>query len=149
MSEISDELVEWCNGVDVDGDACDTPRVIAERIDAEMVELPRDADGVPVHLNDTVYDSHGKEWHVNFMTLCCNGDATVRVGDGVCSTTMMTDVLTHKCPDSFERIADEIDEWLICASNSHNFCQITDDSENALRDISGRIRKLAKEQTNE
>ncbi len=29
---IADELVEWCNSVDVDGDACDTPRVLAERI---------------------------------------------------------------------------------------------------------------------
>lgn len=29
---IADELVEWCNSVDVDGDACDTPRDLAERI---------------------------------------------------------------------------------------------------------------------
>lgn len=29
---IADELVEWCNSVDVDGDSCDVPRVLAERI---------------------------------------------------------------------------------------------------------------------
>lgn len=32
MGKISEELVEWCNSVDVDGDACDTPRVLADRI---------------------------------------------------------------------------------------------------------------------
>ena len=46
MSKISEELVEWCNSVDVDGDSCDVPRALADRIDAEMVEIqPIPANG--------------------------------------------------------------------------------------------------------
>lgn len=29
---ITDELEAWCDGVDVDGDACEKPRDIVERI---------------------------------------------------------------------------------------------------------------------
>ena len=32
MSKISEELVEWCDRVDVDGDACGKPRNLVERI---------------------------------------------------------------------------------------------------------------------
>ena len=32
FERIADELVAWCNSVDVDGDACDKPRDIADRI---------------------------------------------------------------------------------------------------------------------
>lgn len=38
MSKISDELL-----------------ALADRIDAEMVELPKDRDGAPIHVGDTVY----------------------------------------------------------------------------------------------
>lgn len=135
MSKISDEirkitkryrdwLIKPCKELDD----------LADRIDLEMVELPRDKDGEPVHLNDTVYDSRGNECHVNSMTLYSNGDdATVRVGDGVCSTAVTTYVLTHKRPDSLERIADEIEKADVdgCA------------------DWADRIRKLAKERRDE
>lgn len=32
LERIADELDAWCDRVDVDGDACDKPRVLAERI---------------------------------------------------------------------------------------------------------------------
>ena len=56
MTKISDELRKWCDESDVDGGACDELRVLADRIDAEMVELPKDADGAPIHVGDTVWD---------------------------------------------------------------------------------------------
>lgn len=39
--KISDELRKWCDGADVDGSACDELRVLADRIDLEMVEHER------------------------------------------------------------------------------------------------------------
>lgn len=45
--KISDELRKWCDEADVDGNACDELRVLADRIDLEMMELPKDADGEP------------------------------------------------------------------------------------------------------
>ncbi len=32
MSGISDELLTWCDYADVDGNACDKPRELADRI---------------------------------------------------------------------------------------------------------------------
>lgn len=120
---------------------------LADRIDAEMVELPKDADGVPVHLNDTVYDSRGYECHVNSMTLYSNGDdATVRVGDGVCSTAVTTYVLTHKRPDSLERIADELNDWRKGAVEERRIRTSDNDDVN---DFIDRIRKFAKERRDE
>lgn len=59
MNIISRNLREWCDEVDVDGDSSGEPRAIADRIDREMVELPKDADGVPIHIGDVVYGSPG------------------------------------------------------------------------------------------
>ena len=153
MSKISDEIRDWCDPSKdyiINGDYRDELRSIADRIDAEMVELPKDADGKPIHLGDTVYDLKGNEHTVFSLYLYEKAPTidktspmwTVSFGFG---TQIAPRDLTHERPDSLEHIADELDDWLICASNSHNFCQITDDSENALRDISDRIRKLAKE----
>ena len=46
-------------------------RELADRIDAEMVELPRDRDGVPIHVGDTVFAKSGKgeEETVSSITL--------------------------------------------------------------------------------
>ena len=51
VSSISDEIRTWCGGVGTVKDL----RALADRIDAEMVELPKDADGVPIHVGDTVW----------------------------------------------------------------------------------------------
>lgn len=51
--KISDELREW--GYGFCGDTYDVVTAIADRIDSEMVELPKDADGVPIRVGDTVW----------------------------------------------------------------------------------------------
>jgi hypothetical protein len=152
MSKISDELREWsernCGGY-VDGELREELLSIANRIDSEMVELPKDRDGAPIHVGDTVYTTDGTKDYVERICIMANTThVKCAFSDGRIIEFQPTE-LTHIRPDSWERIADELDDWLICASNSHNFCQITDDSENALRDISDRIRKLAKEQGDE
>ena len=56
--KISDELREWA---DVHcGEECEEYLgLLADRIDAEMVELPLDMDGVPIHIGDTAYLYNG------------------------------------------------------------------------------------------
>lgn len=51
---ISIDIREWCDEADVDGNACDELRAIADRIDREMMELPKDADGEPIRIGDEV-----------------------------------------------------------------------------------------------
>lgn len=49
--KISDEIRRWCKaGYDID-----ELRALARSIDKEQVELPKDAEGVPIHIGDTVY----------------------------------------------------------------------------------------------
>lgn len=68
--KISDEIRKWCDEADVDGNACDELCELADRIDREMVELPKDADGVPIHVGDTVYYTEGDLlMHVRVMSL--------------------------------------------------------------------------------
>ena len=60
--KISDEIRNWCDpskNYTINGDYRDMLRAIADRIDAEMVELPRGKDGKPIHIGDTVYDLKG------------------------------------------------------------------------------------------
>lgn len=56
---ISDEIREWCNLPQAYSIPCDELRELADRIDAEMVELPKDMDGVPIHIGDTAYLYNG------------------------------------------------------------------------------------------
>ena len=56
MGKISDQLREWTRRARADEHmSLRELDAIADRIDAEMVELPRDIDGVPINLGDTVY----------------------------------------------------------------------------------------------
>jgi hypothetical protein len=83
---------------------------IADRIEAEYVELPVDADGVPIKPGDIV---SSKIW---------SGERKVRRIESVgnCWTVSLSDAMfgyvnvfahevTHESPDSLERIADEIE----------------------------------------
>lgn len=75
---ISDEIRDWC---DDDKHYCDglwTLRSLADRIDREMVELPRDKYWAPIHLGDTVWSvDDGMEFTVTSITLYADGAAKV------------------------------------------------------------------------
>lgn len=130
MATISDEIRSW-------GDVCYCNELmkLADRIDNEMVDLPKDADGVPIHVGDVVYTPSGNVANVTsirFHVMC-----SFYGGGGVSTTFSPTD-LTHARPDSLERIADELEAW----------CDITDVDGDACgkpRNLADRIRKLAKE----
>ena len=60
--KISNEIRRWCashEGTLISIDDSDELRALIDRIDAEMVELPKDADGVLIHVGDKVYLDDG------------------------------------------------------------------------------------------
>lgn len=117
-------------------------RDLADRIDDEMVELPKDCEGKPIHPGDIEYRTNGDICEI--YTIEINGGGayvTAMVGGG----TDHADVvdldprkLTHTMPDSLERIVSDIADF-----------GIDSDIDNATRaflvKIQGRICKLAKE----
>lgn len=133
--KISDEIRQWCDicfGDYIDKDRCDELRNIANRIDREIVELPRDADGVPIHVGDTVWGcSSGMELIVNGMRL--TDSWAVSTNHGLISRA--SDV-THERPDSLEHIAEDIEERIgTGVIDGSTLCKWVE-----------RIRKLAKEE---
>ena len=107
-----------------------------------MVELPRDRDGVPIHVGDTVYLDDGRAADVArifFMptkayAMCWDGDRY---------TERQPYDITHTIPDtdSWERIADELDEQAGSLTKDGYTWQ-----EDAIHDFADRIRKLAKKE---
>lgn len=139
--KISNEIREWCKWCSEHSAARDSLCKLADRIDREMVELPRDKDGVSIHVGDTVYTTDGRVANVSKIYIMQH---TVRVlcifSDGW-GTAFPSNELTHTRPDSFERIADELEEW-----SEDN--RINGDGEvfDRARQFSERIRKLAKKE---
>lgn len=81
---------------------------MADRIDLEMIELPKDADGKPIHVGDTV-------WGCRSGMKMTVGDIRMTTNGWFISTSRgyLTDAaVTRTRPDSLESIADEIEESL-------------------------------------
>lgn len=143
MAKISDELRERGNGYfeQRNGD-CEWFHAIADRIDAELVELPKDADGVPIHVGDTVYLKDGRKYHVSRVNIV-RDHTSIDVhpcGTGRLFLSIEPTRFTHTAPDSWERIADELDEQAGSLTKDGYTWQ-----EDAIHDFADRIRKLAKE----
>ena len=133
MAKISDELREFVylhfSGIENIG-PCDALMSIADRIEAEMVELPRDRDGVPIHVGDTVYGCRsGMKMTISDLRMTANGWSIST------SRGYLTDAeVTHTRPDSWERIADDIETVV----------PINDEDDERLRhELADRIRRLA------
>ena len=138
MSKISDELRKFIDDDGLFPNQIDELRCIADRIDAEMVELPRDRDGVPIHVGDTVYLDDGQKAEVISIVLaeCASVINCWTYGR---SFDYMPSGTTHERPDSWERIADELDEMVDSADSADNRCE-------KLADLAERIRKLAEKE---
>ena len=116
---------------------------IADRIGAQMVELPRDADGKPIHLGDTVYNHNGREREVTSLRLQGEDCPMWMVSAGV-DGYVSPRGLTHECPDSLKRIADEIEgaiKW--CDVNGNHFTGMSSIKDETLAEWADRIRRLA------
>ena len=149
MSKISDELREHGNGYfeQRNGD-CEWLYDIADRIDAEMVELPIGADGKIWTGREECFwvESRDGVWarHSLLSLDLTNGTNKWYVrGTGLCYEAGF---VWHECPDSFESIADEMDKFVDDTPGIDTFYAST---ASRLRDFADRIRKLAKKQDHE
>lgn len=140
--KISDEIRRWCDETAPWPTRADA-RAIADRIDREMVELPKDADGEVIHAGDTVFEcDSGIEKTVYELRI----DAD-KWWLSVCGGRLYAaSEVTHERPDSFERIADDIERaegW--CDREGGYGTGISSVKKSTLREWADRIRKLAKE----
>ena len=132
--KISDELREFADAEVLDAIQISDLKHMAKRIDAEMVELPKDADGVPIHVGDML-DGYGKTIEVVEMRYGRGGWVLIsRDGSGYADTF----AFAHTRPDSFERIANELEglsvDSMVSDTNLLSSCAL---------DLAKRIRKLA------
>lgn len=133
--KISDELRKWADDLDGDDVLCTiaTLYTLADRIDREMVELPKDKDGEPIHVGDTVYGCRsGMKMAISDLRMTANGWSIST------SRGYLTDAeVTHNRPDSWERIAYDIETVV----------PIDDEGDERFRrDLAARIRRLAKDE---
>ena len=139
--KISDELREFIDEGDLYPSYIAELRRIADRIDAEMVELPKDKDGVPIHAGDVVYGDDGKAWRVHEIVLLAVTESVRKfsvkaVCDDGAKRGLRPEWLSHERPDSFELIADELEKWCDAVDVDRNACDVP-------RDLAKRIRRLA------
>lgn len=140
MAKISDELRRQANCIrslnsktHTYKDPCKIER-LADCIDAEMVELPKDADGRPIHVGDTVYGCRsGMKMTISELRMTADGWSIST------SRGYLTDAeVTHTRPDSWERIADELEglsvDSMVSDTNLLSSCAL---------DLAKRIRRLA------
>lgn len=135
MSNISDEVRKVADEYDV------LPLYkLAERIDNELVELPKDADGVPIHIGETLYLPSGVKVDVNRIFIG-QGEPNIE-----CAEFLKTKFLfsrqakdfTHTAPDSWESIAQGLEDWA-----EDNGFKGDDDVSSFALDFAARIRNLA------
>lgn len=135
---ISDELREWA---ELQRKSIYTMRnaekldSIADRIDAEMVELPRDKDGVPIHVGDFVYLDDGRRACVTEIDIKDDREY-IDCWDGSRHVACPPYGITHNRPDSWDLIADELEKWCDSADVDGDAC-------GKPRDLVDRIRRLA------
>jgi hypothetical protein len=112
---------------------------LIRRIDQETAELPTDMDGVPIHVGDTVWNAKKDAIECTVTSIELYEDITKIFIScrGIEAIVGPTD-LTHTSPDSWERIADELEAW--CDS-----VDVDGDACDKPRDLADRIRRLAKE----
>lgn len=149
MATISDEIRELAGEAGIYSNACGKLRELADRIDREMVELPRDRDGVPIHEGDKMYLDDGRMFVVVCIKFVDNDNPFFYLTD-VNRAAYMPAELTHTRPDSFESIAADIEaavKW--CDQNGDYGTGISSVRESTFQEWSDRIRKLAAEKGDE
>jgi hypothetical protein len=145
MAKISDNLREWAeflkNSVYTKLTATKL-LAIADRIDTEMVELPKSADGkIWTGREDCFWTGAGHDEYCNFHDLVLRSDGWYVEDD--CGNRHAAESVWYERPDSLERIADELVEWC-------NSVDVDGDSCDTPRVLAERIHKLAsKEQGHE
>lgn len=144
MSKISDEIhrrfgdsheIEY---VSFGRSGCDKMRELADRVDTEMVELPRDRDGVPIHVGDMLRGCDAVLVNVFTIVEELRFDGRWEI-DTTFGCITEPRLFVHDSPDSFERIADELDEMVDDAYSADDRCE-------RLADLADRISKLSEKE---
>lgn len=137
MTRISDEIRKVADEYDV------LPLYkLADRIDAEMVKLPKSADGKIWTGRETCFWTNDTDegYHQLDSLTWRNGIWFV---EDIHNTAYTSESVFYERPDSWERIANELEAWCDDEDVYGDVCEKP-------RDLVERIRKLAaKEQTNE
>ena len=144
MSGIGDEIREFVRR-SYEDEHMDPRKLIAlaDRVDTEMVELPKDRDGKPIHIGDTVYahgfpdGNGGATCEVCSIEFNEGRESSIEITTSGIVTYRTPSSLTHELPDSFERIADELDDL----SESG---EMADETSADMRELAGRIRNIAR-----
>lgn len=137
MTRISDDIRKWCNlcgGIIDSGDKAEL-RDLTDRIDNEMVELPKSADE-KIWTGREMYFWTGAtegDWHDFNSLVYINGKWYVEDHDG---QMYLAASVWYERPDSWDSIADELDEMVDASDSSDDRCE-------KLADLAERIRKLA------
>ncbi|MDD6706731.1 MAG: hypothetical protein PUE29_10330 [Olsenella sp.] len=135
--KLSDEIRKWCDDA-YSGRKIRTTKdlyAIADLIDREMVELPKDKDGEHIHVGDKVYLDDGRMACVTSIEIndVCE---VVDCWDGGKHVAYHPSGISHTRHDSWERIADDLDEIVDAADSADDTCEM-------LANFANRIRKLA------
>lgn len=125
MSKISDELRGFTNTYDLN-----SLQNELKRIDAETVELPKDADGVTIHVGDTL-DGYNETTVVKRLTLDDDGWFMT------CENGLWIDftAFTHHHESTVEEVMQEMLEQAVGYSDAHTTVAL-----NAIAEYSAKLR---------
>ena len=144
--KISDEIRDWVNKPEPKLKPLLKLLDLADRIDNEMTELPKDSDGVPINIGDTIYTEDGNmDDVIGIYFMPYKENVVCMLSDGG-SIVCAPHELSHERPDSLERIAEDIEaaeDW--CDQNGEHNSLVSSVSTKTLGDWADRIRKLTKE----
>lgn len=135
---ISDEIREWCDTSKdsiIDFDEGNKLLDLADRIDNEMIELPKSADGKIWTGREMCFWT--RAGYHNFGCVALRDDKWYV--EDVYGMNYNAESVWYERPDSLECIADDLDE-MVDAEDS------ADDVYEKLADLADRIRKLAKKE---
>lgn len=137
--KVSDELREFAylhfSGSKNVG-PCDALMGIADRIDAEMVELPKSADGKVWTGREVCFWTGAAEGDCHKFHCLAYTDGRWCVEDCRYWQRYPAESVWYERPDSWERIADELEAWCDDVDVDGDACDVP-------RAIAGRIRTLA------
>lgn len=141
--KISDEIRnDFLYNDDVGEVACRQLLCIADRIDSEMMELPRDRDGALIRPGDMVYLENGNNAKVDRITFTCDKTYVI-CWTGDKNTTYLPCDISHERPDSWKRIAVELEDWGWNVDSSVNGCG---EIFGCATEFADRIRDLAEKE---
>lgn len=137
------ELAEWALRAEGDGaDLAELEEIVvglADRIDAEMVELPRDKDGKPIHIDDLVWLDDVRRACVIEIDIK-KGCESIICWDGMSHKLCKPSGIAHERSDSLERVVSDMTKGIDLMP-----CSI-DDAMDMLIIYRDRIKALAEKE---